>query len=168
MYDYGDGDDSDGDCDGDGDGDGEEEEDVKPLSHVKIIRRPNSSTHRPQSNSNNSKSKHKNSKDNRSRSDGSDRKSDHGDEELGGGQCRGGAAARRRREREAGGDGDGHGHGGAIMSQREVHILSERQRRKSMRESFSILQSLIPKLKLKVLTYLLTNPKIHNSQQCAI
>ncbi|MCO5572061.1 hypothetical protein L7F22_025812 [Adiantum nelumboides] len=35
------------------------------------------------------------------------------------------------------------------MSQREVHILSERQRRKSMRESFSILQSLVPKLKLK-------------------
>jgi hypothetical protein len=36
------------------------------------------------------------------------------------------------------------------MSQREVHILSERQRRKSMRESFCVLQSLIPKLKLKV------------------
>lgn len=35
------------------------------------------------------------------------------------------------------------------MSQREVHILSERQRRKSMRDSFTILQSLVPKLKLK-------------------
>ncbi|MCO5614402.1 hypothetical protein L7F22_068683, partial [Adiantum nelumboides] len=35
------------------------------------------------------------------------------------------------------------------MSQRKVHILSERQWRKSMRESFSILQSLVPKLKLK-------------------
>ena len=151
MYNYGDGD-GDGD---DSDGDGEEEEDVKPLSHVKIIRRPNSSTHRPQSNSSNNKIKHKNSKESRSRSDGGHMKSDHhGDEELIGGQCRGGAV-RRRREREAG---DGDGYGGAIMSQREVHILSERQRRKSMRESFSILQSLIPKLKLKVLPKLTDKP----------
>ena len=37
------------------------------------------------------------------------------------------------------------------LSTREAHILSERHRRKSMRESFAILQSLVPKLHRKVM-----------------
>ena len=40
------------------------------------------------------------------------------------------------------------------LSTREAHILSERHRRKSMRESFTILQSLVPKLHRKVMNRL--------------